>query len=256
MQDRAGIRVPLHFNTSTPVHEVLAFMRREQLKRDKTSPSGLLRYHSKSALETALPLPTSNAVSPQEFKHARPISAKETKRNDAASSAATAHTKLVGQNDDESIVCAGVLNSDMGPVTTSAFQRALPYTDVDDESSISDADDDNYASVHCDESSCISITSLRMDHLAVPSLRSPSLLSPAGTQTYSSTQTARANLSARSLFQMAAADKLSAPLQSKARGQHQQEDEASSAPDFIIDDSGLWAKNAAMMIRTALQGTP
>ena len=78
----------------------------------------------------------------------------------------------------------------------------------------------------------------------------------AATQTFSSKQAAIANLFVRSLFPHAAAEKFSSPIQSKAHLQHQQEGVVSIVPDFVPDDSSLWAKNAAIMIWTALQGTP
>lgn len=168
------------------------------------------------------------------------------------------------QNDEQQLskICVvGFSNSDVSPGVASAFQCARPFSDVDVEDSVSDADDENDASAHCDKA-CF-IASQRMDHsatcmqrIANPSGCSSSPLSPTATQTFSSKQAAIANLFARSLFPHAEAEKFSSPFQSKAHLQHQQEGEVSIVPDFVMDDSSLWAKNAAIMIRTALQGTP
>ncbi len=72
----------------------------------------------------------------------------ETKRNKAYR-AAMLHAKWGRQNDEQQLskICAvGVSNSGVSPGVASAFQCALPCSDVDVEDSVLDADDKNDAS--------------------------------------------------------------------------------------------------------------
>jgi hypothetical protein len=261
LQDRAGIPVPLHFNRGTPLHEVRAFMRREHFKRDKTSPARLLRSlgNPAEALATQpLPFPGSPFVS-KEFEDHQPKSRKAKEYSEAFRTA-TLHPKRQGQIDDQewSRICALGVSSNLAPDVASALNSIVPFSDFGvEEGSASNTDDDVDAS-SCNQARfdacdyCSSSFVRRID--SAPSFSSLPL-SLSAPQTFSSQQAA-VDLSAHSLSRRAAAAEFSSPERIEAQLLHQKEGEVTIELECIIDESSLWAKNAAIMIRKALQGTP
>lgn len=265
MQNRAGIPVPLHFSRTTPSHEIRAFMRREQLKREKTSPAKLLRNHKTPpvAPSTQLsPSSSSPAVVPKKFKAARSISGNENIRNSTSTSATLLSREELHDEQQWSHICAvGVSSSDMTPSVVSALTEILPFTDFEVGDCVSDdhvdggACDGTHAAAPRPSDNCS--TSMQRIDFPPPCTSVP--LSSSANRTFSSQQTT--NHSSHSPSHHCATTEpplpqlLNAPLQLEVLPLVQ-ERQAVSEFDCIMDDSSLWAKNAAIMIRTALQGTP
>ena len=253
MQNRAGIPVPLHFNRSTPSHEIRAFMRREQLKREKTSPARLLRKHEIPPVAPCTQLsPSSNSpVLAKEFRVARSITSDEKNRNGTSTSATLLSREEVHDEQQWSHICAvGVSSSDMTPSVVSALTDILPFTDFDVEGSVSDehVDADACDGTHAAAPRLLDNSSTFLQRIDCPPPCSSVPLSSSATQTFSSQQAT--NHSSPSPSEPPLPQRLNAALQPV------QERQAVSELDCIMDDSSLWARNAAIMIRTTLQDTP
>ena len=283
MQDHGGIPVPLHFTRNTPLHEVRAFMRRETAKREKTSPLRLLHDHRNLTERNTPPSPESAGVVPGAVsKDVRRPRAEKKAMPQATTTAAALLGRSEEQDDEQwSRICAvGIMSSDVTPHSTSTLTQMIPFSDfdVEDESPLSDAHDEQHANARDDVFSLESQPS-GLNSTTMPGTRcSPPLLSPAlspsAADTFPSLQTI-SDLSFHSSSQHATAAELMSSQQYEALPSpspsptpspspspspyelpEQQEYDREVELDCIIDDSSVWAKSTAILIQTALQGTP
>jgi hypothetical protein len=258
MQNRAGIPVPLHFNRHTPLHEIRAFMRREQRKRDKTSPARLLRGCGIPAevLEALqLPAPRSPAGVP-DVSNDSPLNSINAAKLKNVGTAATQHrkTKNLQYGKRRSPIC-GVGNSvtnDLSPRIEGALAQ-VPFSDLSVagcESVV--AVDDVHASTRAEVHSKAPTNFSR--RLNFP----PSLLSPSRSPLIqnSSSKEATAELVACSLLQQATTAELLSPQLPDAPSLLQHLVEATNGLSCIDDNSVLWAKAIDFKIRMTLQGAP
>jgi hypothetical protein len=265
MQDHAGIPVPLHFTRNTPLHEIRAFMRRETAKREKASPLRLLHDHRNLTERNTSPSPESPVVVPAVSKDLRRPRAEKKAMPQATTTAAALLGRSEEQEqvqDDERLsrICAvGIVSSDITPHSNNILTQMVPFSDfdVEEQSPLSDAHDEQHANARYHVLSLesqppgLSSTTMPGERCSPPSL-SPAL-SPSAADTFSSLQTI-SDLSFCSSSQHAAAAELMASQQYEVP--EQQEHGREVELDCMIDDSSVWAKSTAILIQTALQGTP
>lgn len=268
MQDQAGIPVPLHFNRRTPLHEIRAFMRREQLKRAKASPATLLRDKSPAAALESVQSSSPGSLRPGSLS-CRPIISKDSplqsvqKENlEAAADAAHQQTKESPDEEQWSRICAvGVSTDDLAPSIACALMQ-IPFSDFDaEESALSPASLDEVARSGAQDeghpalSQPLDHSSTHMHRGNCPPLPLSPPLSPRVMQTSSPTQAIAELVAPPLLLQATCAEPLS-PRQLGALVVHEHEGKATDGLNCINDDSILWAKKVDVMIRTTLQSSP